>query len=240
MLGPNTVDALARVVDHLNRSGLETTVVPVEGGADVDVDVDVDVELLWACGLLTAELVRDGAALDVVAAPIFAGETAAVYHSVIVVRAGEPLGGRRLAINERGSWSGYRALFNDAAVRDIDRWHPEGMDEIVETGAHVASIAAVVDGRADVAAIDSSIWHWLVANEPATVEGLEVIDRTVDCPAPPFSVHRSVSATHRSRLMDLLSAFPGPPVLVSASIDDYRFMPHQPTRSTEPARRPEG
>lgn len=225
LLGPNTIDDLHLIAAHLDRRGVETTTLEVRGLGDGRGRPlgELGIDLLWACGLLTAELVAGGAALDVVAAPVFAGESGPVYRSLIVARAGDGVG-RRLAVNEFGSWSGYRALFHDATVRGGNRWHPEQMDEIVVTGGHVASVAAVVDGRADVAAIDHSIWNWLAETDPDTLDGLFVVDRTVDCPAPPISLGRGVRGHDRSRLVDALFDFDGPPSLVPASIDDYRFM----------------
>lgn len=228
LLGPNTVDGLERIVDHLKRRGFDAAVAPPPDVSDIS-EVggragEFDVDLLWACGLLTAELVAGGADLDVVAAPVFTGETSAVYHSVIIARAGARPAGRRLAINEYGSWSGYRALFHDAACRADDRWHPDLMNEIVVTGAHVESVAAVAAGRADVAAIDHSVWDWLVTDDHDAVVGLSVVDKTVDYPAPPLSIGRTVRSHDRARLVDALLEFDGAPTLVPASIDDYRFM----------------
>lgn len=225
LLGPNTIDDLHRLGAHLTGRELPATVVEVDATASVsDALTEGGIDVLWACGLLTAELVDDGAALDVVAAPVFRGETVAVYRSIIVTRAGDSSPVRRLAVNEYGSWSGYRALYHDATVRADNRWHPDRMDEIVVTGSHVASASAVVDGRADVAAIDHSVWNWLAAVDPDAVRDLVVSDRTVDCPAPPLSVGSTAPAGDRRVLIDALLAFEGPPLLLPASVDDYRFM----------------
>lgn len=227
LLGPNTIDDLHRLGAHLTGRGLPAVIVEVDVDATVGVSdalTESGIDVLWACGLLTAELVTDGTALDVVAAPVFRGETAAVYRSIIVTRAGDSPPVRRLAVNELGSWSGYRALFHDATVRDDNRWHPDRMDEIVVTGSHVASASAVVAGRADVAAIDHSVWNWLTAMDPDAVRDLVASDRTVDCPAPPLSIGSAVPAGDRGELIDAILAFDGPPLLLRASVADYRFM----------------
>ncbi len=226
LLGPNTVVDLRRIGLHLDDRGFGATVVEVDttGVEAVAALAENEVDVLWACGLLTAQLVTAGVAVEVVAAPVFDGESAAVYHSVIVARRGEATPGRRLAVNEFGSWSGYRALIHDAAERADDRWHPQNVDEIVVTGAHVDSVAAVADRRADTAAVDHSIWAWLVATDPEATEGLVVVDRTVDCPAPPFSLGPSLPDDDRGGVTGALFGFVGPPSLVPASIDDYRFM----------------
>ncbi|MDH5519834.1 MAG: phosphate/phosphite/phosphonate ABC transporter substrate-binding protein [Acidimicrobiia bacterium] len=226
LLGPNTVDDLGRIAAHLGGRGPEPIIVDLQTAAPGVADSvnNSGIDVLWACGLLTAELVTGGLDLDVVAAPVFAGETAAVYRSVIVTRSGGDAEGRRLAVNELGSWSGYRALFHDAVVRGDNRRHPDRMDEIVVTGAHIASIAAVAQGRADVAAIDHSIWNWLCATDPEVVDGLVVVDETVDCPAPPLSLGPGIRGEDRLCVTEALLGFDGPPSLAPASIDDYRFM----------------
>ncbi len=226
LLGPNTVDDLHRIGSRLRDRGFGAAIADVGTGDDTVAArlTEHRIDVLWACGLLTAELVAGGFELDVVAAPVFDGETEPVYRSVIVTRADTtgPIG--RLAVNEYGSWSGYRALFHDALARSHDRWHPDRMDELVVTGAHVASVAAVAAGRADAAAIDHSVWDWLVSTDPGAVDGIVVVDRTVDCPAPPISLGPGVRAEERTAMTAALLDLDGPPRLVGASIDDYRFM----------------
>ncbi len=227
LLGPNTIDPIESIVAHLNDRGRPCDLVEVDatdpgGGLD-------GVDLLWACGLLTARLVTAGCDLDVVAAPVFVGEAEPVYRSVIVARASteplpDPSGPRRLAINEYGSWSGYRALRHEAARRGDGLLDPDAMEEIVVTGAHVDSVSAVADGRADIAAIDHSIWDWMVANDQAATHGVAVIDRTADFPAPPLSLHRPGDLADAAELTDDLLSFGGPPTLVPATIESYRFM----------------
>ena len=58
---------------------------------------------------------------------------------------------------------------------------------ILVTGSHEASIDALLDGRADCAAIDETVWDARVARDPRTAT-LRVIDRTAPWPAPPFSL----------------------------------------------------
>jgi len=206
LLGPNTVDPLDAVVRHLAGRGHRLEIVDSRAGVD----------LLWACGLLTAELIADGAELEVVAAPVFPGETEPVYRSVVVARrAGQ--GTRRLAVNEYGSWSGYQGLLRS------HRLAPWLSGEIVISGSHLDSIAAVAAGNADAAAIDHSVWDWVVAHQPALVADLMVLETSDDWPAPPFSVRRSASA--RDLVDDLLSYPPAPNLeIVPATFDRYQFM----------------
>lgn len=143
-------------------------------------------DLYWMCGLLTVELIDSGRLpADIVAAPVFAGQPGPVYHSVIIVAppAAADLSGRRLVINEAGSWSGNHAL------RVHLQGSPVSFASVVESGTHARSIDMLLAGEADVAAIDHTIWEHRLATDPAA-HSLFVVDRTQDWPAPPFSASR--------------------------------------------------
>jgi len=169
-------------------------------------------ELVWACGLLTLRTIDAGGAVcDIVAAPVFAGEASPVYRSVIVARTDGPVRTTdgvarcRIAINETASWSGCHCLL--AHLADTDR--TAAFAACTLTGSHRRSVEAVVDGRADAAAIDESVWRHLMASEPASVEGLAVIEHTADWPAPPISLARTLDPALRERVLDGLLG-PGP------------------------------
>ncbi|MBK8457663.1 MAG: PhnD/SsuA/transferrin family substrate-binding protein [Phyllobacteriaceae bacterium] len=76
----------------------------------------------------------------------------------------------RFACNDRHSMSGYLALARDlvaAGEIDDEKSYTSFWTELVETGAHRASVVAVAEGRADVAAIDCRTWAYCLAFEPA-------------------------------------------------------------------------
>jgi ABC-type phosphate/phosphonate transport system substrate-binding protein len=119
--------------------------------------------------------------VQVVAQPnysAFPGGQGELYSSVIVMRAAEAppgrtdggsqpidiLEGRRLAFNSTDSRSGYLALKGDLEDAGSSL---SIFSELVETGGHRASIQAVAEGRADVAAIDCKTWHLAKLHEPA-------------------------------------------------------------------------
>ena len=244
LLGPNTVPILKSLVERLVDRGhdIELTAAPdVSGLGARAAEAVASLDVLWACGLLTAELVANGCPIEVVAAPVFDGELSPVYRSVLVTRAdpGRGLGRSidlndvarsRVAVNEIGSWSGYRAVLQEFSVvrgHATDDVTEAVRQDLVLTGAHVESVRAVADERADLAAIDHTIWDWLVANSPSDVEELVVVDRTVDWPAPPFSLASSCPA--KSALTaDLLALgrapTPGLQAIVPASADAYAVM----------------
>ena len=244
LLGSNTDPILRAIVDRLGRVGPELEVVAAPDlGEDMASAVEAvrGIDLVWACGLLTAELVAVGCPLEITSAPIFPGAGSSVYHSVFVARpaTAEQLDGPleiedlkclTFAVNELGSWSGYRAILQEfTAIRgeDAERVAAAISSNIVFSGAHVNSVAAVADGRADIAAIDHSIWDWLIASGSDAASGLVVADRTSDWPAPPFSI-RSTSPGYVGLASALAAArdwdIPGLDGIAAASVSDYRFM----------------
>lgn len=225
-LGPNTTPILAALADQLGLVGVSVYLAPQ---SDLTADPP---DLVWACGLLTAEVIRDGGPLSVVAAPVFEGETDAVYRSVVVTRAEleaadlTALVGRRLAVNEYGSWSGYRALARELAVRGMPSEPAEVFSAVVVTGSHVDSVESIVAGRADVAAIDHTVWNHICSTTPEAVSGLVVVDHSRDWPAPPFSISRRLPSTTARMLIVALTQPPVPGLerIQPASVDDYRMM----------------
>ncbi|MEL6915675.1 MAG: hypothetical protein AAFP13_14355 [Pseudomonadota bacterium] len=129
-------------------------------------------ELLFsqACGLPVADRLRGK--VHLVASPDFglAGCKPGYYHSTVVTRAGEsPAEGMALAYNSAESQSGW------GAAQGL------GFVPALASGAHVASMAAVAAGRADVALIDT---HTLRLH--GLPEGLATHGTTPPTPAPPF------------------------------------------------------
>jgi ABC-type phosphate/phosphonate transport system substrate-binding protein len=113
-----------------------------------------------------------------------AGGSGAFYSSAIIARKneGQPVlppgdGGaslpldifrqKRLAFNEHHSLSGYLALKRDLEATGAGLSIFAGL---VKTGAHRASIRAVAEGTADIAAIDCKSWALAQKFEPAASE----------------------------------------------------------------------
>lgn len=110
------------------------------------------------------------------------------YRSAVVVRADDPRAelagfrGARLALNGRDSQSGWGAMLHHAAaLAEEGRFF--GAAEV--TGAHAASISAVADGRAEIAAIDWVSWRLACAFRPEATR-LRVLMLTDPTPAPPL------------------------------------------------------
>jgi ABC-type phosphate/phosphonate transport system substrate-binding protein len=139
------------------------------------------------------------------AAPFCSGPR---YCSLLVVRADDPaehlpdLRGRRAAYNRSYSQSGYNALRH--AVAPLSR---EGrfFGETLETGGHAASLLAVTEGRADVAAIDAVSVAVLMRYRPAVLQPLKVIGRTASAPNLPFITRGAASDQEVERLRQALA-----------------------------------
>ena len=116
--------------------------------------------------------------------------------SVIVVRADDPvasiadLAGRRAAINDRASNSGYNLL--RAAVAPYAR-DGRFFGGVVETGGHVAGLAAIAAGAADVAAIDSVTWGNIQRHAPARLTPFRILGETLRTPGLPLITRATAS-----------------------------------------------
>ncbi len=124
-----------------------------------------------ACGL---DLFVSSAPIEPLAAPVFDLDCgAANYYSFIV----GDLHGSVAAVNSLSSRSGWSAL--------LTRCRPE---RVVVTGSHQGSLAALRSGQADVAAIDAVTWNIIARDAPSELEGIAIVERSGEAPAPPYVV----------------------------------------------------
>ena len=135
------------------------------------------------------------------------------HRSVIVVRSGDKaeglldLYGRRCAINARDSNTGMNLL--RAEIAPLAKGKPF-FSEIIVTGAHLGSAQALVEGVADVAAIDCVTWAHLRRHRASLTKGLRVLawsSRTPGLPliaAPdlPRAVYRTLATALEELMVD--------------------------------------
>lgn len=131
------------------------------------------------------------------------------YRSALVMRGGNPcpvpdhegavlpdhLAGLRVAINAANSISGSLALAQDMGA---------GVTAPLITGSHRASIRAVAEGRADLAAIDCRSWAMALAHEPAAA-ALSVVGWTARRLGLPYITSRATPLALRRKLSDALT-----------------------------------
>lgn len=146
-----------------------------------------------------------------VGTPIYAveGTEGPNYRSAIVVRAKdsaeriEDLRGRRAAYNAVQSQSGYNAL-----RERVSTYAENGrfFSQTLATGSHVASLLSVIDGSADVAAIDPVTFRL----QPQDVQdAVKVIGWTAAVPGLPLITVLTISDSDLAKLRAVLADFFG-------------------------------
>lgn len=148
-----------------------------------------DLLLSQTCGLPLRARLHDK--VQPVATPDFAlpGCAPGYYNSVLITRAEHSdapmtaLLKGRIAINEGLSQSGWGALCRYAGDLGLTPARP------ILSGGHALSARAVLEGRADLAAIDAQTWRLLLRYEPDLMALVER-DRTSPTPALPLITAR--------------------------------------------------
>ena len=127
--------------------------------------------------------------------------------------------GLRAAFNAANSQSGYnafRALVAPLAVNG--RFFASAL----ETGGHGASVAAVREGRADLAAIDCVTYAALVRYTPQATQGLCIVATTEAYPGLPLITAKGTSAAEiallQNALRGLLTSAEAAPTLQALNI----------------------
>lgn len=127
------------------------------------------------------------------------------YRSAFVVRTEDPspgletFRGRRVAANSTDSQSGCNCLRAAVApLADAGRF----FSEVIWTGGHRQSLAAVAEGQADIAALDGVTFALIGQVAPAEVAPVRVLDWSAEAPALPYVTRASADRTLVRRLQD--------------------------------------
>jgi ABC-type phosphate/phosphonate transport system substrate-binding protein len=188
-----------------------------------------EIQLLWLCGLPyvnKADLEQSCTELLVVPVPMgerYQGQP--VYFSDVAVRSSSrfqcffDLRGASWAFNEPRSHSG----FNVVRAYLAEFGQVAGFfGDVIESGAHSASLGMVLSGRIDGAAIDSTVLEWIVAQHEEIGRQIRVIETIGPSPIPPWVISKSMPldlrCELRSILLDLDLEKPGRELLARARI----------------------
>jgi ABC-type phosphate/phosphonate transport system substrate-binding protein len=171
------------------------------------------------CGYPYVTELRGKTAL--VATPVydFPGCDGATTCSFIVARKGAErraladFAGTRAAINAYDSNSGTNVF--RAAIAPFAGGR-RFFSEALVTGAHQASLAAVGEGAADIAAIDCVSFALLQRGRPELTARVEVIGRTPSSPGLPFVMSAALAEQHLEAARAALFAAIGDPALAEA------------------------
>jgi ABC-type phosphate/phosphonate transport system substrate-binding protein len=189
-----------------------------------------DLFFAQTCGYPLTHALKDRVTL--VATPCYEVDGCAgpSYCSVILarhesgIRSLDDVAGKIAAINGYDSQSGWNALRHSL----IGKGAPA---RVLETGGHRKSMAAVREGRADVAAIDCVTYATLRVAAPHEIEPLRVIAMSASAPALPFITRRDIAPAELQKLRDGLRAAIDDPALADARsallIKDIEILPLQ-------------
>jgi ABC-type phosphate/phosphonate transport system substrate-binding protein len=181
---PATEALWSTVASRLRDAGVEDVPASLRWDGDLYDDHWLHPHLLLSqsCGWPLVD--RLDGRVAVIGAFTYAGvsDQAARYRSVLVTRVDDtdrPLPGRSVAVNGYDSLSGWVSL--TAAVAPVG--------PVLVTGAHVHSVAAVTESRADLACIDGVTWRLLHRYRPAAVAPLTVVGHGPLIPCLPLVTH---------------------------------------------------
>jgi ABC-type phosphate/phosphonate transport system substrate-binding protein len=175
--------------DRLRQQGMQAPDSLDRQGSHDSLWLAPDLVLAQTCGYPYVTALKGKVRL--VATPVFAfaGGEGTERVSFIVVSAENPaatladLRGGIAAVNDWGSNSGMNLL--RAAVVPLAR-DGRFFSDIRITGGHLASIAAVAAGNADVAAIDTVTWGLLARHMPEWLKGVRILGQTPSGPGLPY------------------------------------------------------
>jgi ABC-type phosphate/phosphonate transport system substrate-binding protein len=171
------------------------------------------------CGYPYVTRLKDAVAL--IAAPTYAfpGCEDASHRSFIIRRASDPrpgladFRGAKAGLNAHDSNTGMN-LFR-AALAPFAGGAPF-FRAIVVTGSHEASVAAVAEGRADLAAIDCVSYALLACGRPALIERVAVVAESPSSPSLPFIAAAGLGAVAIAAVRDALLSTLADPNLAEA------------------------
>lgn len=195
------------LVRYLERQlGMKVEFTPVNDyPAAVEALVNKQVELAWLGGFTHVQAqIRSGGKI----VPIAQREEDAQFRSVFIaqqdsgIKTLADLKGKQVSFGSQSSTSGHLMPRSFLLQAGID---PEkDLKRIAYSGAHDATIASVVSGRVDAAALDITVWRKFVEEKKVDTRKVDVFYTT-----PPFynynwSVHADMPAALRERIAKAL------------------------------------
>ena len=184
----------------------------------------------WTCGApFVEDNIKDGQQL--VSIPLFNGKP--FYHSLIMCPVGRPenslaeFKGQVFVYSDPRSNSGFLSPSYRLEQQNIDIM--KHFRVMVHAGNHERSIDALLNGLADVAAIDEYVWVEYSKAHPQVVNKLKVIERNGPYPFTPLVAGTGVPASVVGHLRDALRNMPrsstGQHLLQSFGLDGFVEQP---------------
>ncbi len=169
-----------------------------------------DVAILCSGGYIKA---FDKLGLPPLVAPVANGQP--LYYSYIVTRSGsgirkfEQLRGHPFAFSDPISLTG--TLYPESRVVGLGYQPSAFFSHIVVANSHDNSIKALKEGVVDGVAVDSYIYDYMKANEPASVSGLDIIEKSPPFGSPPLVTRPGMPKGLRNQLLSVLTGMDSDP-----------------------------
>lgn len=191
------------LVKYLERRlGMKVVFRPVSDyPAAVEALVNKQIELAWLGGLTFVQAdIRSGGKVI----PILQREEDTRYQSVFISKTGSgitqltQLKGKTLTFGSPSSTSGHLMPRSYLLEAGID---PEkDLSKLAYSGAHDASIAAVVSGRVDAAAVDMTVWRKFVESKRVDTTQVNVFYETPSFYNYNWTIHADMPAELRAKI----------------------------------------
>ena len=193
----------APLVKYLERRlGMKVVFRPVSDyPAAVEALVNKQIELAWLGGLTFVQAdIRSGGKVI----PILQREEDTRFQSVFISKTGSgitqltQLKGKTLTFGSPSSTSGHLMPRSYLLEAGID---PEkDLSKLAHSGAHDASIAAVVSGRVDAAAVDMTVWRKFVESKRVDTTRVNVFYETPSFYNYNWTIHADMPAELRAKI----------------------------------------
>lgn len=169
--------------------------------AAVEALVNKQIELAWLGGLTFVQAdIRSGGKVI----PILQREEDTRFQSVFISKTGSGitqlshLKGKTLTFGSPSSTSGHLMPRSYLLEAGID---PEkDLSKLAYSGAHDASIAAVVSGRVDAAAVDMTVWKKFVESKRVDIKQVNVFYETPSFYNYNWTIHADMPAELRAKI----------------------------------------
>jgi len=233
-MAPNTESHCRRIADYIGmRLQIETEFIDDIPWQERERLLDAgEIQVCWICGLpYVGKADLSYSNIELLAAPVMQGERyqgRPVYFSDIVVRSDSRFGdfadlqGARWVYNERRSHSGFLVVRHHLWKLGQTRQY---FGSVTESGSHQESLRMILEGEADLSALDSTVLETELRVQPEIASSIRIIETLGPSPMPPWVVSKRLPRELRVRvrkvLLEMNSDPAGRALLDEGSLDRF-------------------
>ncbi len=206
-LSPVLYDTYAAITRYVGEQlGVPTS---LRVGQSLDEFANGKADVGFLCGLLYTNMPQLRS-VELLAAPVVQGSryrNEPIYYSDVIVRRNSAynsfadIQGCRWVFNEEASHSGYNVVGYSLLKQDRTF---DYFGSLHKTGSHLASLQAVLMGRADATAIDSHVLDVIFKQQPELRQQLRVIDMMGPSAIPPIVASTRLNTNVRRDIQEIL------------------------------------